>query len=545
MRRAWTRPRRNRSFSTAFRARLIAWRVRFTLPAALAVVDSVAGRERLFWCAGGWSTPARKSCGGRSAPSALWCRAAVLCAGLLALLIAVGKVPRCRRILDFTAAADAYGGRGDLPCCAAAAASVWLARRAGFWGFWVAAASAAGLLAVATAAARAGRVLRSCWRLPSLRASAALPALLSCEESAHSAALDATDFAALLPDSRDVCRGTARCCDSCTWRSAVWPGPSQRLCCACGTATCCRCWPPRAATRAGQSSHQPRWSRWAGWWSRSACRPTRPNGRSGSTWNTGWMSTRASRTIWRDASRPGCPRPLPPPRTFDPAPRRASRAAELMAFFAAAPKLTLAAPELQLISRTRGGIVSAQPTTHFELRLRSARGAPEALVVFPASAQIADITLATASGPVRTQAEQAEERRDPAGYRRTAGGGRGVQHRCRGSNAGGGPGVRSELCAFPRDGACRRRGRRTRPARRMATSRWCIAPYRLILRPIAECRNSLSRSSSGWHEGRPAANCRFYVSPGQWPDPGIVRSCFKPARSRIEADGQTLAALHP
>ncbi len=39
----------------------------------------------------------------------------------------------------------------------------------------------------------------------------------------------------------------------------------------------------------------------------------------------------------------------------------------------------------------------------YVLRLRSLRGAPEALVVFPASAQVADIVLATASGPVRTQ----------------------------------------------------------------------------------------------------------------------------------------------
>jgi hypothetical protein len=44
---------------------------------------------------------------------------------------------------------------------------------------------------------------------------------------------------------------------------------------------------------------------------------------------------------------------------------------------------------------------AADSAAHFDLRLRSLRGAPEALVVFPASAQVADIALVTAAGPVR------------------------------------------------------------------------------------------------------------------------------------------------
>jgi hypothetical protein len=46
---------------------------------------------------------------------------------------------------------------------------------------------------------------------------------------------------------------------------------------------------------------------------------------------------------------------------------------------------------------------AAGSATHFDLRLRSLRGAPEALVVFPASAQVADVVLATAAGPLRTK----------------------------------------------------------------------------------------------------------------------------------------------
>ena len=37
---------------------------------------------------------------------------------------------------------------------------------------------------------------------------------------------------------------------------------------------------------------------------------------------------------------------------------------------------------------------------HYELRLRSLRGAPEALVVFPAGAQVTDLKLTTPGGPV-------------------------------------------------------------------------------------------------------------------------------------------------
>jgi hypothetical protein len=49
------------------------------------------------------------------------------------------------------------------------------------------------------------------------------------------------------------------------------------------------------------------------------------------------------------------------------------------------------------------GSKAAGSATHFDLRLRSLRGAPEALVVFPASAQVADIALITAAGPVRAK----------------------------------------------------------------------------------------------------------------------------------------------
>jgi hypothetical protein len=88
---------------------------------------------------------------------------------------------------------------------------------------------------------------------------------------------------------------------------------------------------------------------------------------------------------------------------FDPEPRPRFAGSASLAFYAAAPKLALAAPELRLIAQPMPALSAAGSATHYELRLRSLRGAPEALVVFPASAQVADVALATAAGQVRTK----------------------------------------------------------------------------------------------------------------------------------------------
>ena len=83
---------------------------------------------------------------------------------------------------------------------------------------------------------------------------------------------------------------------------------------------------------------------------------------------------------------------------FDPAPRPRFTGSASLAFYAAAPTVVLAAPELTVTSQPKAASQAAGSVTHFELRLRSARGAPEALVVFPASEQ------AKISGAVSPQA---------------------------------------------------------------------------------------------------------------------------------------------
>jgi hypothetical protein len=110
---------------------------------------------------------------------------------------------------------------------------------------------------------------------------------------------------------------------------------------------------------------------------------------------------------------------------FDPVPRPRFAEGASLAFYAAAPQQplrdALAVPELRLTAPptpTSLPGLSAPPAptapaarsaptsrfaTHYELSLRSARGAPEAFMVFPASAQVSEVVLTTTAGPVRAK----------------------------------------------------------------------------------------------------------------------------------------------
>ena len=69
---------------------------------------------------------------------------------------------------------------------------------------------------------------------------------------------------------------------------------------------------------------------------------------------------------------------------FDSRPQAQLPASPIIGFPSDAPNLGLPAPEL---------IVTAQTRTHYDLHLRSARGAPNVFVIFPASAHIDEIAL--------------------------------------------------------------------------------------------------------------------------------------------------------
>jgi hypothetical protein len=95
---------------------------------------------------------------------------------------------------------------------------------------------------------------------------------------------------------------------------------------------------------------------------------------------------------------------------FDPVPRDRVQGIPLKGFYAEAPALKLAAPELEQISAKLSttadpgrAVPGRADPGRMELLLRSARGAPKAFVIFPASANIHEIQIATASGPLRAK----------------------------------------------------------------------------------------------------------------------------------------------
>ncbi len=103
---------------------------------------------------------------------------------------------------------------------------------------------------------------------------------------------------------------------------------------------------------------------------------------------------------WLQAASQQVPEAMADAVPFDPLPRARFAGYPAMGFFADARALKLAAPELTQISATPGASPAA---VHFELLLKSARDAPAAFVVFPASANVQDVLVATHSGPLRAK----------------------------------------------------------------------------------------------------------------------------------------------
>ncbi len=113
-----------------------------------------------------------------------------------------------------------------------------------------------------------------------------------------------------------------------------------------------------------------------------------------------WLDADSGRAHWyTQTASLHLPRAMDETLKFDPVPRDRFPGYPLQGFYADAPALKLAAPELTQISANSGG---GDPG-RMELLLRSARGAPKAFVIFPASANIHEIEIATPSGPLRAK----------------------------------------------------------------------------------------------------------------------------------------------
>jgi hypothetical protein len=382
-------------FFDGFAHSLIIWPIGFTLPAALLSLalllvetfillrKKAVTRREISW---GWV-------GALCVPVV----GTGLCAGLLAFLMAVGKVPPLSGASWIAQPLGMHVATAAIALLAAAGASTGLGKRAGFWGLWVAASLLMAILAVACAATVAG----ASFVLLLAALAAGLGALPHTIRLARARALTGwtADAAAMLPalvifaGLFTVLRFMYMALGSLAW-------PISTLLLSLGTATLLP-----SLTVAG----------------RPACRRIIVVtsliivGGLGvtlylPTYSTDWPE-HINVEYWFDADTARSTyvvradsRILPPALIgaahFDPVPRPRFEGSGALAFYAPAPELKLDAPELTL---TTPPTPTPTAATHFALRVRSLRGAPEALVVFPASARVADVSIATAGGPQRSK----------------------------------------------------------------------------------------------------------------------------------------------
>jgi Peptidase family M28 len=387
-------------FFDGFARVMIAWPAKFALPAALLSLGlllveailllrrgEVAGREVMWGAVGTICT---------------LLLGLALCAGALALLIAVGKVPPLSRASWISQPLPMHLAATALAMLSAGCVGAWLARRAGFWGFWVAAALFGALLSVIGAVIMPGASFA-----PLLAAIAAglggLPFTASLVGTrARPRPRWTTGFAVLLP----VAAIFAAVLPLLQFLymalgSLAWPVSTLVLCLAASTLL------PLLATASGRARQGVIATAAAIAVGGVAVTLFLP------TYSADWPE-RINVEYWYDADTGQShylalcdslrlPTAFAAAAHFDPAPRPRFTGSASLAFYAAAPTVALAAPELSVTSQSTAASQAAGSVTHFELRLRSPRGAPEALVVFPAGAHVADIGLATAAGTARAR----------------------------------------------------------------------------------------------------------------------------------------------
>jgi hypothetical protein len=377
------------AFFDVFARTLVAWPAEFTLPAALFFLTLLVAEAAIllraravFW------------------PAILWGWAGVLCslllstalcAGLLALLIAAGRVPPIAGASWISQPLPMHIAAAAIALLCAGGAAARLAKRAGFWGFWIAATLLVALLCVACAAVAPGASFAL--MLATMAAAVgALPVMLQWMKSRAPAGW-ATDFAALLPALVmfaavfPLVRFLYTALGSPAWplSTLILGLVTINLLALLAIAT------RRARRRVMVLAALLAVAGWVVTFNLPTYSPEWPQRINVESWfdaDTG----RSHYLVQSDSMR--LPASLAAAAQFERMPRPRFDGSGSMAFYAAAPTRALDAPELTTLS---------QRSSHFDLKLRSARGAPEALVVFPANARVAEVEFTTPAGPVHAK----------------------------------------------------------------------------------------------------------------------------------------------
>jgi hypothetical protein len=377
-------------FFDGFSRTLIAWPAGFTLPAALLALilllaeSAILLRKRaVIWRRALWGWVATLCTVGSGV---------ALCSGLLALLIGLHKVPSLQGSSWISQPLPLHIAAAAIALLAACAASLYIARRAAFWGFWMAAALQNAVLSVASAVVVPGASF-----LFLLAAAAAgvgaLPSTVSLLRSEVPKAW-ASDLAAILPVL--VLFGAMFPLLQFLYMalgSPAWPLATLVLCV--GTASLL----PLLA-RASSATQRI---------IAAAAALIALGGAIAAMWMPAYSADwpeRVDLEYWLDVDTgeshylARCdslrlPATLAAAAHFEPIPRPRFAGSASRAFYADAPLVALAPPELSPVEPA--GTTAAR----YVLHLRSARGAPEAIVVFPAAAHVGEIELAASLSPVK------------------------------------------------------------------------------------------------------------------------------------------------
>ena len=403
---------------------VVVWPIAFVLPAALAALMILLAEAVVLFRSGRLN--ARQAAHGAIGALANVLVGGALSIGVLVLLRVMGRLPPIGAPPWIAHPLAMHIGFSTLAVLSAGAAAAWFARRAGFWGFWFGASVTVALLSVAGAVGMPGASY-----LPLLTALAAALAPLPCMLSlarGRTPAQAAVDFAVLVPGLIMFAVLLPLLLLLYPALGAVaWPITTVTLC-----LTTCFLLPllanatpdarrfiivlGAAVTFLGISitlllpTYSPRW-------------PQRINVEY-------WMDADSGRAHWyTQAASLHLPEAMATAAKFDTIPHPRFAGYPLIGFFADTRSLELAGPELTQVSASSGtasaltsgtasaptsgtaitAASSAAPSsqspaaTHFELLVRSVRGAPTAFVLFPAGANVEYAVVTTQSGPLRAK----------------------------------------------------------------------------------------------------------------------------------------------
>jgi hypothetical protein len=315
---------------------------------------------------------------------------------LLALLRFLGRLPPMQGLSWIAHPLAMHVGSAALALLTMTAIAAWFARRAGFWGFWFGAGMLVALLSLAIAIVipAAGYVALLAALAAALGFAPSAWALIKERRPSQGAA----DFAALFPGL--ICLSLLLPLLLLLYPALgapAWPIGTITLCVTGGfllplLVNATR--PARqrltaiaAAITFGAICITVLLPTYSESW------PQRVNVEY-------WVDADSGHAHWYTQSASlRLPRAMDETLKFDPVPRARFQGFPLKGFFAQAPALKLALPELTQMAANSGDSAPGR----LELLLRSARGAPKALVIFPASAKIHDIEVATPSGPLRAK----------------------------------------------------------------------------------------------------------------------------------------------